>query len=250
MFLSALFGEKGKKPICGGSPVLPKHHVQMAGGKAAGFAVKAFCAVWLSVLCLPAEVLAAAGQERIPAAVQSAKLSMMQTVRYNSGKPQTSAVTVYMKDGRLRIERQGMALVFDGRKLYSFHTKGGNKTALELPPNRVGAAGAVSPLDVVNRMLAYGGGGQELGRGTIAGRACRIVKIIDLKSKSAGRAWIDLSTALPLRIEMSGKTGAVELSTVSIQLNPALPDALFTLPKGYSVMRLPKQTAKTAQKAG
>ena len=251
MFLSALFGKKGKKPICGGSPALLKHHVQTAGGRAAaGFAVKAFCAVWLSVLCLPARVLAAAGPEGIPAAVQSAKLSMMQTVRYNSEKPQTSAVTVYMKDGRLRIERQGMALVFDGRKLYSFHTKGGNKTALELPPNRMGAAGAVSPLDVVNRMLAYGGGGQELGRGTIAGRACRIVKIIDPKSKSAGRAWIDLSTALPLKIEMSGKTGVVELSTVSIQLNPALPDALFTLPKGYSVMRLPKQTAKTAQRAG
>ncbi|MGB9880366.1 MAG: sigma-E factor regulatory protein RseB domain-containing protein, partial [Anaerolineae bacterium] len=81
-----------------------------------------------------------------------------------------------------------------------------------------------------------------LERGKIAGRACRVVRIVDPESKSSGRAWIDLSTGLPLRIETSGKSGAVELSAVSIQLNPALPDALFTLPKGYSVTRLPTRS--------
>ncbi|MGC8834507.1 MAG: LolA family protein [Armatimonadota bacterium] len=205
----------------------------------AGFSLTAQLSAFL---CLPKTTLAAPASSEVSSAVHSAKISMTQTVRHNGGKPQISAVTVYMKGGRIRIERQGMALVFDGRKLYSFHTKGGNKTALELPPNRMGAVGAASPPDLVNRMLAYGGGGQELERGKIAGRACRVVRIVDPESKSSGRAWIDLSTGLPLRIETSGKSGAVELSAVSIQLNPALPDALFTLPKGYSVTRLPTRS--------
>jgi outer membrane lipoprotein-sorting protein len=169
--------------------------------------------------------------------LQTVRMQLVQVTR-REGKPvQAVPINVYARSGRLRIEQGSMVLLYDGQRLFSLNSASEQKVATELPVDSLGLRGAVTPTDMLQRLLLMGGDTKLLGDGTINGRPCHLLELSDVKSGSKGKAWIDKETGIPLRVESAVPPTTVSVAAQAITLNPRLQGGLFTLPAGYAVSK-------------
>jgi outer membrane lipoprotein-sorting protein len=169
--------------------------------------------------------------------VTSLRLFFVQTTTAAGKPPKSQPLTMFLKDGRMRLEQGAMALIFDGKQLLSINTASKSKVAVELPVSQMDLRGSTSPAQTLQKMLAAGGTAKLLGTATLSGRQCDVLELVRPDGTTA-KLWIDKNSGVPAKVDAATPKAHVTTVLQAAKVNPPLRDSLFALPQGYRVVKL------------
>ncbi|MCX6344751.1 MAG: hypothetical protein NT018_06725 [Armatimonadetes bacterium] len=91
---------------------------------------------------------------------------------------------------------------------------------------------------------------KKLGTDKVSGQRCDVYSYSDPVTKSSAKLWVGAATSKPVKILMMGERGKKDTVTATytkFDLSAKVPDALFQIPKGYTMRPMPKPglTSKT-----
>jgi len=145
---------------------------------------------------------------------------------------------ILWKKGKVRAENVGGVLICDGKNVYIYRPN--EKSAERISARNVSLWKSYGIPDDLSRIGTYVQKGKKLGACKLREYAC---EIYELREKRTGRPVTIALTSdlpgfpLPIQVESPGNTPDRTIVTrvERLQLNPALPDSFFILPRGTKI---------------
>lgn len=169
------------------------------------------------------------------------------TAWYGSRSESFLQLVSHQAPNRYRIEyqsppaSQGQVVIYDGVTFWEYRPALGRATSRPFSAAVDAFPGAAEPLEVFKSNYRV----SLQGPGVVAGRSCRVLKVVSARSGLAvRRIWVDNSTGLALRTDDLNLDGTIASTTEfrEIKFFPHLEPGLFTprFPGGTGVSQVPR----------